>query len=748
MHKVSDSAPTTPWFRLCRGSGGQPPRRNPRRWRDWSVFGLLCVAALCLAFSQQLFPSWTSPAAAGSPRDQVPVILRDHISQYDLGRYVDILEDKDGRWDISAVTSPLMAGKFQRSTSDIPSFGFTNSTFWLRLRVRDDSNIARWLLEISYPLLDSVELYIPTADGGYAIKRGGDRLRFDERDFAHRNFLFNLPTHKDASDTFYLRVQTESSTILPLQIWEREAFAVKDHHEQLALGIYYGIVCIMVLYNFFIFLSLRDKTYLAYIIYTIVYLFFQGGVNGLTYEYLWPDSPRWNEISLPFFMAGTALVSLVFSALFLGVRRHFPRLYVFYAILCAVSLAFMGLSFLTSYSFGVRYGVVLAIVSILTMMGTGLLSLHHKFRPARFFLVAWTVFLAGQLVGALNKGYGILPSNFFTLYCGQIGSAVEVVLLALALADRINVIQEERHKAREATIVALRKTDELNEQLRESNRTLEHKVDERTAALSDANRKLQEMDRLKSDFLANVSHELRTPLTSVVGFAQMIKQRFLEEIVPRVPAADIQGQRYAAKVDKHLDIIVSEGERLTRLINDVLDLSKLEAGKIEWQMEKLSLADAMDTALSATHTLFRQKKLLLRRDVSEPLPGAVFDRDQLVQVFINLLSNAVKFTSKGEVACSIRCEGDQLVASVRDTGLGIPDSELESIFDKFKQVGDTLTDKPKGTGLGLPICRQIVEHHGGRIWAESKLGQGSVFHFTLPLEPQLPAPDVESPALA
>ncbi|HEV8043164.1 MAG TPA: GAF domain-containing protein [Bryobacteraceae bacterium] len=244
----------------------------------------------------------------------------------------------------------------------------------------------------------------------------------------------------------------------------------------------------------------------------------------------------------------------------------------------------------------------------------------------------------------------------------------------------------------------------------------------------------EEADAAKSSFLSTVSHELRTPLTSVLGFAKIIHRRLEERLFPLVPEDDRKIQQTKRQVIDNLNVVVSEGERLTKLIDDVLDLAKIEAGKFTWNMESLSASDVIERAVSATSSLVEAKKLTLVQNIEPGLPEITGDRDRLIQVVINLLSNAIKFTDSGSVTCFACRRDDDLVVSVADSGIGIAPADQPKVFEKFKQVGDTLTDKPKGTGLGLPICKEIVEHHGGRIWVESEPGKGSTFSFTLPVK--------------
>jgi signal transduction histidine kinase/CheY-like chemotaxis protein len=296
------------------------------------------------------------------------------------------------------------------------------------------------------------------------------------------------------------------------------------------------------------------------------------------------------------------------------------------------------------------------------------------------------------------------------------------------------------------TAIALDNADayrQLNEQEHEIRRLFEEAEKARATA--------EEADAAKSAFLSTVSHELRTPLTSVLGFAKIIKKRLEDRIFPLVPADDRKVAQTIQQIEDNLKVVVSEGERLTKLIDDVLDLAKIEAGKLEWHMEAVSVDDVIERATSATSSLFEQKGLRLVKTIAPGLPQVTGDRDRLIQVVINLISNAVKFTDTGTITCRAEQKNGDLVVSVADTGMGIAPADQPKVFERFKQVGDTLTDKPKGTGLGLPICREIVEHHGGKIWVESEIGKGSTFLFTLPIHaeirPGVAPPPIELAAL-
>jgi signal transduction histidine kinase len=242
-----------------------------------------------------------------------------------------------------------------------------------------------------------------------------------------------------------------------------------------------------------------------------------------------------------------------------------------------------------------------------------------------------------------------------------------------------------------------------------------------TAELRAANERLKELDRLKDDFMSTVTHELRTPLTSIRAFS---------EILLGNPDVELEQRR------KFLAIITKETERLTRLINQVLDLAKIESGRAEWRVTRVDVKEIVADTLAGMSQVFKEKAIEVQTRLAERVSPVNADLDRLVQVLLNLLSNAVKFCApgRGRIEVSLAESAGFVRVDVRDNGPGISPADQKVIFEKFRQVGDTLTNKPSGTGLGLHISRQIVEHFGGRLWVESRSGEGACFSFTLPIE--------------
>jgi signal transduction histidine kinase len=259
-------------------------------------------------------------------------------------------------------------------------------------------------------------------------------------------------------------------------------------------------------------------------------------------------------------------------------------------------------------------------------------------------------------------------------------------------------------------------------QVRAYSRELEEKsraLEIATAELRAANEQLTELDRLKDDFVSTVSHELRTPLTSIRAFSEILLDN-----------PDLTSHER----ERYLRIVVDETERLTRLINQILELSKLESGIAEWSVGEVDIADAVRASVAETGQLFGENGARLRVNVQPDLPFVVADRDRVIQVMLNLLSNAAKFCDQaaGQVEVDAYAEDRRVRVDVRDNGPGIEPQDQKVIFDKFRQGSVTRMDRPRGTGLGLPISRQIIEHLGGALWVHSVPSRGATFSFTLP----------------
>jgi signal transduction histidine kinase len=307
-----------------------------------------------------------------------------------------------------------------------------------------------------------------------------------------------------------------------------------------------------------------------------------------------------------------------------------------------------------------------------------------------------------------------------TLHTGAIGRASARVMVA-------SVVEEEALDLDDV----MRILDEAS-QLRAYSHALEEKsqsLERATAELREANEKLKSLDRLKDDFMSSVTHELRTPLTSIRALAELMRDD--ADMAPE------QRLQFTA-------IIVAETERLTRLVNQVLDLAKIESGNAEWHNTEVDMRALLGRAVETTAEMFRERRCEIELRLPPQLRTLRADPDRLMQVVLNLLSNAAKFVPVpgGRVVVSLASDVSGLTVRVQDNGPGVPKEQQGLIFERFRQGGDGI-NRPQGTGLGLPISRQIVEHFGGRLWLASSLGQGACFSFHLPWA--APVPDAAYP---
>jgi signal transduction histidine kinase len=296
-----------------------------------------------------------------------------------------------------------------------------------------------------------------------------------------------------------------------------------------------------------------------------------------------------------------------------------------------------------------------------------------------------------------------------TQLSGAVGSASARVLVASSVEEEPLTSED-----------VLRILDETS-QLRAHSQELEEKsasLERATRELRAANQQLTSLDRLKDDFMSSVTHELRTPLTSIRALAELLRDDPKIELAQRI---------------QFIDIIVSETERLSRLVNQVLDMAKIESGHAEWHTVRVNMCALVNQAVTTTAELFHERHAVVNVTLPERVPTLMADPDRLMQVLLNLLSNAAKFVpeSGGRVGVSLSSDDTGVTVVVIDNGPGVSQEQRALIFERFRQGGDA-GNRPQGTGLGLPISRQIVEHFGGRLWLESRPGQGAVFCFRLP----------------
>lgn len=362
------------------------------------------------------------------------------FSREALSKKMDVLEDPGGKMDFAAVRASTA---FKPAPATGTNFGFTRSAWWVRFVLDNPGDEDRHVfLREDYPLIDHLDLWAAEPNGSWRHTATGDRTPFSTREFDHRDFLFDLAVPAGSERTFYLRTESEGPVDLDLNLFSAHALIGTLSDEQLAYGAYYGGFLVLVLYNLFIFLIVRDRAFFYYLLYATSYGLYFAIHNGLAFEFLWPNSPVWGNQALLVQLSLTLIFGMQFTRTFLDTARFARRLdRIAVALQVLAGLGLLG-------SFAVSYGTLILPLALLTVLVTvmivtlGTLGLVKGYRPARYFMIAWGMLLAGVMVYML-KVFGLLPHNMFTQNGFQVGSLLEMVLLSLALASRVRELQRQ-----------------------------------------------------------------------------------------------------------------------------------------------------------------------------------------------------------------------------------------------------------------------------------------------------------------
>jgi len=619
------------------------------------------------------------------------VEIKEGTPNYQLGLHVDYLEDKKGIFSLDEVKSTRLSNHFQTSNKEVPSFGYTNSVYWLRFTIKNPlSYQKRLFLVLNHPFMKHISIYYSNKENQFIKKVAGLAIDPSTVDIKNRNHLFDIDFPPHSETKFYMRFENGGPMGLPLALYEPDFLLNKVDFEHLIMGIFYGIVLALLIYIFFIFTAIRDRSYFLYILVLGAILFYQLTVDGFGYQYLWSNS-KWMRINSAIISWNLGIATYVtFSKSFLNARKNTPKLNIVLLALIGLSVLNAGYSQMGDMLFCVKNAAYLQLSASLLTLVISIICILKKERSAYFYTGAMLFFLSGVTV-TLLKNAGSLPSNFITNWGAHIGTAAEVLLLSIGLADRINIINKERHLAVQSKERA------------ERHRLIAEKANE-----------------VKSEFLANISHELRTPLQGILGFAKLGIHKF--KILTE------------EKKILYYQEIHDSGSRLLTLLNNLLDLSRLEARKAEFNCKPKKLSELVDNIINELSAIINEKNLEINFENPKLDDTVTIDSEKIEQVIRNLLGNAIKFTNNhGKVKIDIEPHDSKIQFTISDNGIGIPKQEFESIFDPFVQSSENKNGSG-GTGLGLAICQEIIEGHKGTIWTEQNMDGGAVFKFQIPRE--------------
>jgi len=691
----------------------------------------------------------------------LPCFLQAQISVVDadqrklVGRQIDIFEDKSGKMTLEEV---IERNDFIRGDKDVPNYLYTNAAIWLRLDIKNNQKNSALGIEIVNPQLDEIHFYEPNGTS-YSQLKTGDNLPFSQRLVNHQHFVFPILLQKGTSAVYYLRLYSEEQMSIPVYVGTRESITDNHYTGDLFTGLYLGIMFVMFFYNLFIYFSVKDRSYLYYVMYILGIALAQASLQGFTFKYVIAEWPVLNKMLVVLFSTISGIGAISFARHFLQLPARLPFvnkvLYVFATLYALALLVFLAGFHIISYNV-LDFSALL--VSCYALYFSIKLSLQG-IRSAQFFLLAWSFFMVGLLV-YVARNLGLLPYTFFTDHVLMIASAVEAILLSIALADRINTLKKEKEISQaEALQISLE-----NERLvREQNLVLEQKVAERTSELQQTNGELNlTLTELKNtqtqlvnaekmaslgQLTAGIAHEINNPINFVTSNIRPLRrdvQDLLEtfnRFEKLIPAEDVKmkAQLDAIKVEMDFDYLAEEisvlingmeegATRTAEIVKGLRTFSRLD----ESDLKKVNVNEGIDSTLILLNSNLGGRISVVRKYDEDALiecyPG------KLNQVFMNILNNAIQAMhtndnhASGILTLITRSVADQVVIEIGDTGPGMSESVKQRIFEPFfttKAVG-------QGTGLGLSIVYSIIESHHGTIEIDSTLGEGTTFRLTLP----------------
>jgi signal transduction histidine kinase len=654
-----------------------------------------------------LFALWLSVLAITAQG----AVLTSETRQENLLHSAQFLEDPSGALSLDDVRG--MSQRFHPWTRGGTglNFGFTASAFWIRVPLqRAETAPKDWLLAMDYAKIYQLDFYPPS---GPAVHTGSSSA-FSTRPYFDRFFVFPLEVQSQPDD-LYIRVTSQYALTVPMTIWQPDAYRQEQQQFQLLQFMYFGGLIVLALYGLVIYLALRDARFLIYGAYIVTTGIGMFAGNGFGRQFIWPDAAAFDEVAQSaFFSLGAFFVVLFARKLLLlpsdrsWVGRGMQMSQSLFLVTCGLTVLQM------------VFPVVLRPANQLLMLNALVMGLlisiasvqaHlQKRQGLRFFLAGWLVLWLGISIAAMRM-FGWIPSNGFTSYAVQLSTVVEMVLMALALADLLRIDHEAHSSAQAQALVTNRA---LLEMTQASEEKLKHAVQERTQKL-EASLKLEK--NLREQYVrfgSMISHEFRTPLSIIQSQASLMRkehERGVDHVTKRLGAIGSAAQRLTVMFDKWL-----HSDSITQTL-EVLELKPLE------------LQPWLRTLINTSpHLLLNhQVELRLHPEVEKILA----DEYHLGIAMTNLLDNAAKYSpTESTILIETRLKKDHVGIAVSDHGPGIPTEVQDKIFTEFFRLSPE--NSIRGVGLGLSIVQRIARAHGGHVELASKLGDGATFCIWLP----------------
>jgi signal transduction histidine kinase len=705
----------------------------------------LYTLMLILIATPPVYANTTSTAPPGNPLAGTPVVLTDDTTSELLGLYAMILEDPSQERRFEDISSESGRGDFQPSTKAIPGFGFRSSAFWLKWRIDNQSKTSRkWLLDFAYSPMQQIDVHIVTNKGnGNSVRthhRSGSATPLAERPIAYRTHLFPLTLPPGESAHLYIRVAGSSSKTMPVIVWHPDHFSRQSASEFYMAGTYLGVLTALACFSLFLSSFIRESMYVLYASFLVSTMMFFLSLYGISQIYLWGNLPWLSIPALPASMAMVAIFANTFSTRFLGINLHTPRLDRFLKLACTTGFFILLLCWFIPYHITIITGTLLSISSATPLIVSATLAYRRGNEAAKYYLVAWSTFLLGIATQALRL-FGVLPSTALTEYAIFVGSAFEAILLTVALAARIKMLNEAKFKAQQEII---QQSQIVIETINNQSRELEALVDERRKELETAQQevvsrqKMAALGVMSEGISASILEPNRQVARSLESTQQVIQEfrQYLSDLAEGDAEVGQQIDRRFHRIESQ-HVLIQEGRARIQTIIQGLGMFGQAERKPTRACDPVTLCCAAIERLAGTTA---------KGTILEIHPGASPTMhcwpDELVQGALHVVDNAIQAirTREGEtpgwsagrveVTTSMAMDHPEtLVIVIEDNGCGMAQEIVDKAFDPFfttRAVG-------AGTGLGLSTTRDIVSRHGGHITLKSSEYQGTRVTIELPV---------------
>lgn len=599
---------------------------------------------------------------------QAVINLSDDIELLSIKPYLHVYEDTSRTIQFSEVIEkdfrPVIDTEFNP--------GFTASVYWVRFSLANKSSQNDWVIRADYPPMDSIVLYSPLS-GGYQAQEAGDLAPFLNRPIKNNKFLFPISPGPE-EQFYYARFETKGSMHIDLELLSQSALVESVGQLNYFQGAYIGIIFVMGLYNLFLYIYVREKSYLSYACFIITMGLFQMSIHGYAIQFIWPEAFRWNNISYILF-SGLAMCFLCkFSQHFVQTDKFTPTLHQLVSILAYFALANSLLVLVLPYQISITWISILNIMTAATVLLAVAISFFKGSQQAKYFLMSFFVLIFAGMLYTMSV-IGWLPDNSLFQYAFQIGGVISVVLLSVGLADKINGLSEKA-----------------------------------LAAEKDAN-------RIKDEFMSTVTHELLTPVNGIRLSLDLLKPKL---------TLDDQRELHRTAADSSVHLL--------NLIESMFTFVETRRGSLKITPKAVRLKSLFDYIFNCFRAN-ESAELEMVMELDSNLPEiAVVDEGKLTLVLSQLLKNACAFTKEGKVTLKVTSLADDMCRiEVKDTGAGIENKMLKKIFNAFHQGDNSLVRKHSGLGIGLSIVKDILDLFGAELVVESEVGKGTTASFIFKL---------------